>query len=68
MNMHHNYTLASLPQTSPILRGWTVLSRGTFSGAIFLTDVALIVAMSCLTGIAYHLAAYGEHGPSSSYV
>jgi hypothetical protein len=68
MNMHHNYTLASLPQTSPILRGWTVLSRGTFSGAIFLTDVALIVAMSCLTGIAYHLAAYGEHGPISSYI
>jgi Undecaprenyl-phosphate glucose phosphotransferase len=45
-----------------------VLSRGTFSGGIFLTDVALIVAMSCLTGVAYHLAAYGEHGPISSYV
>ena len=68
MNTHPNYTLASRPQTSRVLRGWAVLSRGTFSGAIFLTDVALIVAMSCLTGIAYHLAAYGEHGNISSFV
>src|ERR1700722_16823663 len=68
MNTHQNYTLASRPQTSRVLRGWAVLSRGTFSGAIFLTDVALIVSMSCLTGIAYHLAAYREHGHISSYV
>ena len=68
MNTHQNYTLASRPQTSRALRGWAVLARGTFSGAIFLTDVALIVAMSCLTGIAYHLAAYREHGHISSYV
>jgi hypothetical protein len=68
MNTHQNYTLASRPQTSRVLRGWAVLSRGTFSGAIFLTDVALIVAMSCVTGIAYHLAAYREHGHISSYV
>ena len=67
MNIHQNYTLASRPQTSRVLRGWAVLSRGTFSGAIFLTDVALIVSMSCLTGIAYHLAAYGEPGHISSY-
>ena len=64
---NQNYTLASRPQTSRVLRGWAVLSRGTFSGAIFLTDVALIVSMSCLTGIAYHLAAYGEPGHISSY-
>ncbi len=68
MNTHQNYTLASRPQTSRVLRGWAVLSRGTFSGAIFLTDVALIVAMSCLTGIAYHLIAYGEHGNISSFI
>ena len=68
MNTHQNYTLASRPQTSRVLRGWAVLSRGTFSGAIFLTDVALIVAMSCLTGIAYYLVAYGEHGHISSFV
>src|ERR1700733_3219511 len=60
MNTHQNYTLASRPQTNRVLRGWAVLSRGTFSGAIFLTDVALIVAIATLTGIAYHLVAYGE--------
>jgi FlaA1/EpsC-like NDP-sugar epimerase len=45
-----------------------VLSRGTFSGAIFLTDVALIVAIATLTGIAYHLVAYGESGNIPSYI
>jgi Undecaprenyl-phosphate glucose phosphotransferase len=68
MNTHQSYTLASRPQTNPMLRGWAVLSRGTFSGAIFLTDVALIVATSCLTGIAYHLVAYGNRGNISSFV
>jgi hypothetical protein len=67
MNTHQNYTLASRPQTNRVLRGWAVLSRGTFSGAIFLADVALIVAMSTLTGIAYHLVAYGIRGNVSSY-
>ena len=65
MNIHQNYTLASRPQTSP---GWAVASRGTFSGVIFLADVALIASMSCLTGIAYHLAAYREYGNISSYI
>ena len=68
MNIHQNYTLASRPQTSPVLRGWAVASRGTFSGVIFLADVALIVSMSCLTGIAYRLAAYREYGNISSYI
>ena len=68
MNTHQNYTLASRPQTSRVLRGWAVLSRGTFSGLIFLTDIALIVAMSCLTGIAYHLVAFGDPGVISSFV
>jgi Undecaprenyl-phosphate glucose phosphotransferase len=68
MNTHQNYTLASRPQTSPVLRGWAVLSRGTFSGAIFLTDVALIVAMSCTTGIAYSLVVYGYRGNVGSFL
>ena len=68
MNTHQNYTLASRTQTSRALRGWAVLSRGTFSGAIFLVDVALIVAMTCLTGVVYHLVAYGNPGIMSSFV
>jgi Undecaprenyl-phosphate glucose phosphotransferase len=68
MNTQPNYTLAARRPTGRMLRAWAVLSRGTFSGAIFLTDVALIVAMSCFTGIAYHLAAYRDAGNISSFV
>jgi len=68
MNTHQSYTLASPPQMNGFLRAWAVLSRGTFSGVIFLTDVALIVAMSCFTGIAYHLVVYGNRGNISSFV
>jgi Undecaprenyl-phosphate glucose phosphotransferase len=68
MNTLPNYTLAAKPESGRMLRGWAVLSRGTFSGAILLTDIALIVAMSCLTGVAYHLAAYSDPGNIASFV
>jgi Undecaprenyl-phosphate glucose phosphotransferase len=68
MNASQNYTLASRPQTNRALRGWAVLSRGTFSAAIVLTDVALIVAMSTLTGVAYHVVAHGYCGNIASYI
>jgi Undecaprenyl-phosphate glucose phosphotransferase len=68
MNTHPSYTLASRPQTGRFLRARAVLLRGTFAATIFLTDVAFIVAMSCLTGIAYHLVAYGNPGNISSFV
>ena len=68
MNTHQNYTLASRPQTGRVSRAWAVLSRGTFSGAIFLTDVALIVAMSCVTGVPYYFVAFGYPGDISSFI
>ena len=69
MNTLPNYTLAARPESGRmLLRGWAALSSGTFSGAIFLTDIALIVAMSCLTGVAYHLAAYGDRGNVAEFV
>jgi hypothetical protein len=68
MNTHPSYTLASRPQTGRFLRARAVILRGTFATTIFLTDVAFIVAMSCLTGIAYHLAVYGKPGNISSFV
>ena len=68
MNTHPNYTLASVPQTGRFLRARVVLMRGTFSAAIFLTDIAFIVAMSCLTGVAYHLVAYSKPGNISLFV
>jgi len=37
--MYQNYTLASRPQTSRVPGEWAVLSRGTFSGSILLTNV-----------------------------
>ena len=45
-----------------------MLLRGTFSSAIFLLDVVLIVSMSCATGIAYSLAAYRNTGDVFSFV
>jgi Undecaprenyl-phosphate glucose phosphotransferase len=68
MNTHPSYTLASPPQASRILRGWALLSRGTFASAIFAIDVALIVAMSCITGMVYYRIAYGDIGNIYSHV
>lgn len=68
MNTHQAYTLASRPQKSRLLSAWAVLSSGTFSGAIFLIDVAFIVAMACFTGIAYYLVVYGDPGNVSSFI
>jgi Undecaprenyl-phosphate glucose phosphotransferase len=68
MNTHPSYTLASRPQTGRFLRARAVILRGTFATTIFLTDVAFIVAMSCLTGVAYHLTVYGRPGNVSSFI
>ena len=69
MNTHHqSYTLTSKPQTNPVLRAWAVLCRGTFSAAIFAADVALIVAMSCLTGVVYYRIAFGYPGSLPSFI
>ncbi len=66
MNVQPSYMLASPPKTSRALRAWALLSSGTFSSAVFVIDVALIVTMSCLTGIVYYSIAYGDIGSISS--
>src|SRR5580692_928857 len=68
MNVQPSYTLASLAPTGRLLRGWAQLSRGTFSSTIFLIDVAVIVAMSFITGVLYYLVVYGDIGIISSYL
>ena len=68
MNTHPSYTLASRPQTERFLRARAVALRGTFAATIFLTDVAFIVAMSCLTGISYHLVVYQNPGEVASFI
>ena len=61
MNTHPSYTLGSRPQTGRYPRAGGAVARH-LCRRIILTDVAFIVAMSCLTGIAYHLATYGKPG------
>jgi len=60
MNLQPSYTLASPTPTGRLLRTWAQPSRGTFSIAIFLIDVAVIVAMSFITGVLYYLVVYGD--------
>ncbi|MGA9891722.1 MAG: hypothetical protein WBQ55_05000 [Xanthobacteraceae bacterium] len=67
MNVQPSFTLASPAPTSRLLRAWAQLSRGTFSIAIFLIDVAVIVATAFITGIVYYLTVYGDVGDMSSY-
>jgi Undecaprenyl-phosphate glucose phosphotransferase len=68
MNTPLSYTLVARPENGRTLHAWAVAARGVFSVAVFLTDIAFIVAMSCLTGIAYHLAVYGEAGNVGSFI
>src|ERR1051326_2030681 len=68
MNTLPSYTLASRPEMSRLLRTWAALSRGTFAVTFFLLDIALIVAVSCATGVAYTLFAYGDPGDITVFV
>jgi Undecaprenyl-phosphate glucose phosphotransferase len=68
MSTVESYSLACRPQASRSLRRWALLSRGVFSSLLFLMDALLIVAMSCCTGIAYYLFAYGTHGNILSFI
>jgi Undecaprenyl-phosphate glucose phosphotransferase len=68
MNTLPSYTLAMRPPTSRLLRGWAVLSRGTFSAAIFLLDIILIVAIACGTGTLYTETAYRDPGDLLQFV
>ena len=57
-----NYTLASRPETTRITRAWTALIRNMLPTLILLGDVAVIVSLSCITGIGYHVVVYSEIG------
>ena len=68
MTVRSSYTLSAPLQAGRPLRGWAMLSHATFSGAIFLIDIATIVGMSFLSGVAYYLAVYGDTNDVSSCV
>jgi Undecaprenyl-phosphate glucose phosphotransferase len=68
MNTIPSYTLAARPQLGRRVRGWAGIWRGAFAAAIFVLDVALIVAMACATGVTYGLAAYSDRGDITSFL
>jgi hypothetical protein len=57
-----NYTLASRPETTRIARAWTALIRNMLPTLILLGDIGVIVSLSCITGIGYHVVVYSEIG------
>jgi Undecaprenyl-phosphate glucose phosphotransferase len=68
MTTIQSYTLAYRPQASRFLRRWALLQHGAVSSVLFLLDVALIIAMSYGTGIAYDLFTRGGYGEVSSFM
>ena len=68
MNIQQSYALRSRPETNQALRWWTALTQTAFFAVILLSDVLVIVAMACLTGVAYHLVVYREPGDILSFL
>jgi Undecaprenyl-phosphate glucose phosphotransferase len=68
MNVHRTYALTSRIDTNRFLRRWTLFSRTSFFTATLLSDVAVIVIMSWLTGVGYHLLVYGHAGDMISFL
>jgi Undecaprenyl-phosphate glucose phosphotransferase len=68
MNFHQTHALTSRIDTSQFLRQWSSLARPTVLGAFLLADFAVIVGMSWLTGISYHLVVHQYAGDSVNYL
>src|SRR5262245_17937231 len=57
-----NYILTSRSETGRLARAWAAVVGNMLPTLILLGDIAVIVAVSCLTGVGYHLAVYREVG------
>jgi Undecaprenyl-phosphate glucose phosphotransferase len=68
MTVHQSYALTAPIDANRFLRAWTALSRSVFCATVLLSDIAVILSMSALTGISYHFIAYGESGDILSYL
>jgi Undecaprenyl-phosphate glucose phosphotransferase len=68
MNFHQPHALASRFDTVQLLRRWTTVTRAAILGAFLLADFAVIVAMSWLTGVSYHLIVYQYAGDVINYL
>ena len=62
MNFHDSFALTSRIDTSAFLRRWPTLTRTGILAAFLLVDFLVIVAISWLTGVSYHLAVYEDAG------
>jgi Undecaprenyl-phosphate glucose phosphotransferase len=67
MNFHIGYTLVSRSGTSRSARQWAVVTGATLSAGFFLADISVIMVMALLTGVGYHIVAYGEVGDTLSF-
>jgi len=68
MNYHQPHALTSRIDTGRLLRRRTSVARSTVLGAFLLADFTVIVAMSWLTGISYHLIVHQYAGDSVNYL
>jgi Undecaprenyl-phosphate glucose phosphotransferase len=68
MNFYQPQVLASRIDTRQFLRRWTIVTRTSVLGAFLLADFAVIIAMSWLTGISYHLIVHQYAGESINYL
>ena len=68
MSTHYPYALTSHIEANRLLRRWTSVSRSAFFAANLLADVVVVVMMSWITGVGYHLVAYGAAGDSLFYL
>jgi Undecaprenyl-phosphate glucose phosphotransferase len=58
----------SLLATARPARWWSAFARHTVSLAGIVADAAVIIGVSILMGLAYHLAVYGDLGPLRGFV
>src|ERR1041384_167419 len=59
----HSMLVAARPA-----RWWSAFARSTIGGASVAADAAVIIGVSVLIGLAYHLAIYGSVGPLRGFV
>jgi Undecaprenyl-phosphate glucose phosphotransferase len=68
MNPHLHYTLVSRSGANKLLRRRRLLTAETLSAAIFFADLAVIIAISVVSGIGYHALFRNEIGDILSFL
>ena len=68
MRTHPSPALVAQSGTSRAPRRRAELTHLVLISAWLIADIATIIAMSCLTGLAYHLVIYGEAGDLISFL